>query len=440
MELQGENQRMSIAESQVINKVLSDKDYAIISQNDLEDSNFVRYSKEFQYIKSFWAEYNCVPDKETFIAKFPEFKFYKVDESLSSIIYRLKEEKTFREGVAVFNKASEIFSVDANKGVEYALSAFKSLDTYQYFTCKGYNSTAQERLQVWKDKRDNIEDKYIPMPQELNQIFEDTHGFRRGSDLWLILAKSGVGKSQFLSVFGAECVNRGYTTGIISPEMNSFDFAVRVDTFNGKFSNRAIEDGDMVVGYEEYLNKISNSPDKLFFADMKDFHGKITMQKIKTFCNLKKLQCLFIDGLIYVQPEYYHKGMTETEREGQVAQELLTLSTEMGIPIITAIQARRRSNEHHNEDILSDTESIYGSYLVGQVATRVLSINKNKESNAITLYLSKNRYGVDNRTYIYLYDYDRLTFNYVHTLDEIKVTTELKEQAENFKSNVKNLF
>ncbi|MEE1071287.1 MAG: hypothetical protein U0L26_02685 [Cellulosilyticum sp.] len=74
------------------------------------------------------------------------------------------------------------------------------------------------------------------------------------------------------------------------------------------------------------------------------------------------------------------------------------------------------------------------------MATRVLSINKNKESNAVTLYLSKNRYGVDNRKYIYLYDYDRLTFNYVHTLEEINMVSELKEQSDNFKENVKNLF
>ena len=118
----------------------------------------------------------------------------------------------------------------------------------------------------------------------------------------------------------------------------------------------------------------------------------------------------------------------------------MALSNELGIPVVTAIQARRRSGEKKEEGALSDSESIYGSYIVAQVATRVLSINKNKESNAVTLYLSKNRYGVDNRRYIYLYDYDRLTFNYVHTLDEIKLSTEMTEQSEEFQSNVKNLF
>ena len=116
------------------------------------------------------------------------------------------------------------------------------------------------------------------------------------------------------------------------------------------------------------------------------------------------------------------------------------MSNEVGKPVVTDIQGRRRGGEEKGEEGLRDSESIYGSYIVAQVATRVLSINKNKESNAVTLFLSKNRYGVDNRKYIYLYDYDRLTFNYVHTLDEIKLSTEMTEQSEEFKSNVKNLF
>ena len=162
-------------------------------------------------------------------------------------LYRLKEEKTFRDGVEVFNKASEIFSSDANKGVEYAISAFKKLDTSQHLTCRGYSSSAMDRLKLWQDKINDTSDRYIPMPDELSQVYEDTHGFRRGADLWLILAKSGVGKSQFLSVFSAECVNSWYTTGIISPEINSIDLEIRIDTFNRKFSNRASEDGDMDV-------------------------------------------------------------------------------------------------------------------------------------------------------------------------------------------------
>ena len=64
---------MSITESQVINKVLTDKDYSIIGSNFLEEDNFAQYKNEFNYIKDFYHEYNCVPDKKTFIDKLREF-------------------------------------------------------------------------------------------------------------------------------------------------------------------------------------------------------------------------------------------------------------------------------------------------------------------------------------------------------------------------------
>ena len=50
---------MSITESQIINKVLSDKDYSIIGSNFLEEDNFAQYKNEFNYIKDFYHEYNC---------------------------------------------------------------------------------------------------------------------------------------------------------------------------------------------------------------------------------------------------------------------------------------------------------------------------------------------------------------------------------------------
>ena len=45
---------MSITESQIINKVLSEKDYSIICSNFLEEDNFAQYKNEFNYIKDFY--------------------------------------------------------------------------------------------------------------------------------------------------------------------------------------------------------------------------------------------------------------------------------------------------------------------------------------------------------------------------------------------------
>ena len=430
---------MSVSESQILNLVLGKRDYSILSDL-LTSENFVEYKNEYEYIKEYHDEYKDVPSKEIFLEKFPQFKLYKVEEKKEPIIDRLNEENLFRKSVAVYNKASELISADSRKGIEYLKAELKKLDTAKSISCTGYNSSAKERLELWKNKMNSTDEAYIHLPPEFKELEADVGGFRKDSELFLILGKSGLGKSQFLACCSAYSANQDMTTGIISPEMNPMDLNIRIDTYNKKFSNRAIEDGLMVVGYEEYLTNISKESDKIFIADINDFGQKITMSKVKQFCISKKLDILFIDGLTYIIPSYMDKSMTDNERQGQVATELLSLSNELSIPVICAIQSRRRSNEKKESVSVSDSESIYGSYMVGQVATRIMSINKSEDSQAITLYLSKNRYGADNKKYIYLYDYDHLLFSYVPNLDDITQNNELKEDVQKFKEGVTNIF
>ena len=430
---------MSVSESQILNLVLGKRDYTILSDS-LTSENFVEYKNEYEYIKEYHDEYKDVPSKEIFLEKFPQFKLYKVEEKKEPIIDRLNEENLFRKSVAVYNKASELISADSRKGIEYLKAELKKLDTAKSISCTGYNSSAKERLELWKNKMNSTDEAYIHLPPEFKELEVDVRGFRKDSELFLILGKSGLGKSQFLACCSAYSASQDMITGIISPEMNPTDLNIRIDTYNKKFSNRGIEDGDMVVGYEDYLNSISEEPDKLFISSINDFGGKITMAKVRQFCISKNLQALFIDGLTYIIPSYMDKGMSDNERQGQVATELLALSNELNIPVICAIQARRRSNEKKDSEGYGDSQSIYGSYMVAQVATRILSINKSDDSQAITLYLSKNRYGADNKSYIYLYDYDHLLFNYVPNLDDISQNEELKEDIQNFKEGAKGIF
>lgn len=106
---------MSISEVQLLNIVLSDKDISVLRDNLINKEHFTEAIKEYEFIDSFYNDFGCVPDKETFIAKFPDFKLFKVEENVSAVIDRVREEDLFRKSVAVFNKASEIISVDSNR-------------------------------------------------------------------------------------------------------------------------------------------------------------------------------------------------------------------------------------------------------------------------------------------------------------------------------------
>lgn len=406
---------MSISELQLLNMVLSTKDISIIKDNLIDKDSFVEAIKEYEYIEDFYNTYNCVPDTETFLSVFPNFKLFNVEEKQGAVVDRLREEQLFRKTVNVFNKASEMISADANKGVQYLRNAIKALEPNYNLRYTNIISQAKDRFEIWQDRLNNPELNYIGMP--FKELEQDLCGFRRGSDLFLFLAKSSTGKSQVLTACAEYASKCGHRVGFISPEMDTLDIAYRFDTSRGHFSNRALQNGDMIVGYEEYINKLSSENETLFVADINDFNRHITIQKVENFIKALKLDILFIDGLSYIKPDYIQRGSSKADILGQTATDLLSLSTLYKIPIVCVVQARRRSNEKKDEDATTDSESIYDSYQITQVATRIVSLNR--VGPAMSLSISKNRYGVDKKVFIYNYDFDTLTWNFIPTLETI---------------------
>ena len=77
-------------QAQIINKILQDRDSTIITLNNLTADYFSDYKQEFWFIKNHLDEYGNVPDLTTFLAKFPNFEYFEVHESLNYLLEELK--------------------------------------------------------------------------------------------------------------------------------------------------------------------------------------------------------------------------------------------------------------------------------------------------------------------------------------------------------------
>lgn len=424
---------MSVAEYQLLNKVLTDKDYGIIEDNYLTQENFGQARDEFDYICSFYEKYKAIPDKETFSSKFPKFDYFTVSQPLQAIVDDLREQVLFQRAVKIINGSTELFEQDANAGVEYLLAHIDKLQPTYDFKCVDI-AHDDTRLKEWQKKKENPKGSYIDMP--FKEMQEDLFGFQRGEELFLWLAKSSTGKSQILSMC-IECASKqGYRVGVISPEMSKESIGYRFDTARTHLSNMAMQKGLLLNGYEEYFSNLLKSDEHIFVADSRDFGSSIITQQCRNFVKAKKLDILFIDGIIYVQPADRVKGRTVAETMGKTCRDLLNISNEFSIPVSGVVQARRRSNEKKSEeDFLSDGESVYNSYEVTQVATRIVSLNK--VASALKFLIAKNRYGISGKEYVYNYDYDKLLLTYIPSLDDIvsndRDDQEVKETKERFK-------
>ena len=416
---------MSIAENQLLNIVLETKDYSPLADNNVTDEYFVANREEYWFITSFYEKYGCIPDKESFTSQFPKYEYFKVSQSIKSIVDTLREEMLFRRAVTLLNESSGIFEKDSRKGAEFLLENMDKLRIEDDFDAVDIIHNTS-RYDEWEEKKKNPEKSFIPLP--FPEMKDTLFGFAKGEELFIWLAKSGVGKSQILALCTEAASRNGYRVGVISPELSSSTFGYRFDSARSHLSNSAMSRGLLMNGYGEYIKQLSTSDEHVFIADSTHFHGEITVQTCENFILAKRLDILLVDDVSYITVPNATRMQT-TERIGRVCRGLFNISAKHGIPVVATIQARRRSSgESKDGDDVLDSESIFNSYMVTQQSTRIVSINRCGEG--LKFYVAKNRYGSTGKDFVYSLDMDKMHFTYCPSEEDVEEDEELQEVKE----------
>ena len=116
-----------MVELQVLSKVLNDKSVSILELNSITPDYFITYPDEYQFIMEHYQKYGNVPDKETFIHKFPDFSIVSVSETDEYLINTFNEEYLYSKAVPVVQKIAELMQTDATAAVEYLNSQLDNL-------------------------------------------------------------------------------------------------------------------------------------------------------------------------------------------------------------------------------------------------------------------------------------------------------------------------
>lgn len=417
---------MSVSEYQFLNKLLTDKDYSIVTNNFVTDENFDQALDEFKFIEYFYEQYRDIPDKETFSAKFPSFQYFDVTQNITSIIDDIREKTLFKKAVEVFNKSSELFTEDANKGAQFLINNIDKLQPNYSFTCTDIVHDTQ-RYTEWKDRLNNADNYFIP--SGFPELDEYTFGWKRKEEFVLIIARSGIGKS-FVAIKSAEhALSLGYNVGFFSPEISASTLGYRFDSARAQFSNTALLKGTMVQDYDKYMEKLKKLDTHFYVAELKDFHNSVTVPKLKYFCKSKNVDILFIDGFDYLEDTRALKFHSREDRMGHIAQDLVTLSIELNIPVIGVIQANRKGAE--SDEI--GTQNITGADKIGASCTRLIALKN--QGTAMEMSIPKNRYGRDKVKVLYQWEPDRSQFFFIPALENVD-----EKEVEEAKNSFSNAF
>lgn len=417
---------------QILNKILNTQDIQLITKNALDVEHFQGYEPEFLYIKEHYEKYGKVPDKATFLSKFTEFNLIDVDEPDKYLLDTLYEEHLYYKSVEVVQKVAELLKTNANDAVEYLHSQLPNLEIAAGVEGVDIISEAKQRFEVYKQKMNCEDPWYITTGfEELDSI---VHGWAKGEELVVLFARTGQGKSWVLAKTLAHAWQIGNRVGYISPEMSPTKIGYRVDTLMKNFSNSNLIWGKDEPDYQSYIEQLSQEKRPFVVATPLDFQKKITISKLKHFCESNKLDILGIDGITYLTDERHKRGDNKTISLTNISEDLSALSLELGIPIIVVVQSNRGGVKDADSDGTPELESIRDSDGIAHNATKVIALRQT--GAGLEFGIKKHRDGSTGGKLIYYWDIDKGQFNYIPSeQDAVRPETRQKKATE-----IKNSF
>lgn len=399
-----------MVELQILSKILNDRSTSILTLNNITDDYFLTYQSEYEFIKDHIQKYGNVPDKTTFLSKFPEFTIVDVAETEQYLVDTFNEEYLYSKAVPVVNKMAELMQTNSTDAVEYLLSQLDTLRVRSAVVGVDIISKARKRYEEWQEMKDNPEKFQISTG--FDHLDKVIGGWRRGEELVVIFARTGVGKSWLLIKSLQHAWRSGYKVGLIEPEMSASKTGYRFDTLYGHLSNRSMVRGEELEDYDKYIQELETRQTPFFVASPKEFSRKITVSKLRSFIQSNNIDILGIDGISYLTDERAKRGDNRTTQLTNISEDLMDLSIELGVPIIVVAQSNR---EGAKDDEAPGLENIRDSDGIAYNCSIALSARQ--KDSKIEINVKKNRNGVTGSKLSYLWDIDTGKFTFVEDED-----------------------
>lgn len=428
---------------QIISKVLQAQDDTFLLNDNITKEYFVGYENEVEFIENHKREYGNIPDKLTFLTHFPEFQFVEVNESDRYLLDTLREEYLFNKSVPIVQHIAKLLESDANAAAEYMMSAVKTLNPDYQIGGVDIVATAQERYDQFLERKAHQDEWYFTTGfQELDDI---VHGLQRGEELSVIFARINQGKSWVSEKMCVHIWHLGFNVGYISPEMSPISVGYRFDTLFNNFSNSGLMWGKNNIDekqYKSYIDDLTKGEHKFVVSTPNDFQKHITVTKIKNWIQKYKLDMIAIDGIKYLSDERYKRGDNLTTSLTNISEDLMSLSVELGIPIIVVVQANRAGVIDKDTNGTPELENVKDSDGIAANASKVFSLRQ--KDHVLKIGIKKQRFGPVGGEVNYSWDIDTGTFVYVPgendaTAEEVKMG-KIIDAKDKFKGDKSDVF
>lgn len=423
---------------QIISKIIATRSNAIVEDNLLTSDYFVGYEEEFKFIQKHKEEYGSVPDRATFLSKFPDIELVEVTESDRYLIDTIREEYLYYKSVPVVQKVAELLKSDANAAAEYMITAIR--DLRPNYNIGGINivTSAEERFKQYLERREQQQNYFFTCGfEELDDII---HGIQRGEELLVLFARTNQGKSWVLEKMCTHIWQIGYNVGYISPEMGATSIGYRFDTLYKNFSNKDLmwgKDDVNIDEYEQYVNELKQKQNKFIVATPNDFGRMITVTKLRNWIKQYNLDLIAVDGITYLTDERYHRGDNKTTMLTNISEDLMSLSMEMKVPVLVVVQANRGGVVQDDNAGTPELDTIRDSDGIAMNASKVISIRQTNDG-ILKLEVKKQRFGTVGGKLNYQWNINSGEFIFVPSFDDAQSSEKTAKKVREVKKQYKD--
>ena len=391
---------------QILNKILETGNSSLFTLNNLDDSYFSDYKDEFNFIKNHYTSYGVVPDKETFVSKFPTFDFLIVKETDKYLLDALAEDRNKRNLIETFNKIRDKLNANDTDG---AMQVFRNASD------KMSEMISLESTDIFKDI--SRYDAYVERCSDFSKYYVSTGfkeldnvlgGWDRQEELATIIARTNQGKSWMLLKCAIAAAEQGLNVGLYSGEMSERKVGYRIDTLISHISNTCIIQGNTAIqnDYKRYIDSLANGKIKgsIKVLTPAQINGPAGVTALRAFIEKEKLDMLCVDQHSLLEDD--RKAKNPVERAANISKDLKNLQVLKKIPIISVSQQNRGDT---SEGIT--TMNIAQSDRIGQDSTVVLAFEQ--KDGVLNLQIIKARDAGAGKKLQYAINFDKGTFEFM---------------------------
>lgn len=390
---------------QFLNALLESKDSSLLLINNLNEDLFCDYKDEYNFIVNHLNEYGTIPDKVTFLSKFPEFDIIEVNESRDYLIDALFEDRDKRFLAKTFNDIRKLLSEDKTEEAMNLL-ALRSQTAIKAKHINTVDITKDiSRYNDYVDRCSEFTKFYIK--SGFNELDKVIGGWDRQEELATIVARPGVGKTWCLLKCAVAALQQNLRVGLYSGEMSERKVGYRFDTLVSHISNYSITKGisDIANEYKAYIDKLPESYEgcfKVLTPAMID--GPAGVNALRAFIEKENLDILFVDQHSLLEDD--RKARNPVDRASNISKDLKNLQVLKKIPIIAVSQQNRTSSEGG-----LSTSQVAQTDRISQDSTLLLFLEQ--KDDVLTLNIVKSRDSETNKKIRYAIDLDKGIFEYI---------------------------